>query len=49
MQLWACWIVQDIMHNAENLELLDTPVSVHIHVHVVTMHEYKTVLIASVR
>ena len=37
-------------YTAENFEFLDTPV--HIHVHVVTMHEYKTimmVLIVSVR
>ena len=37
-------------YTAENLEFLDTPV--HIHVHVVTMHEYKsilTVLIKSVQ
>ena len=37
-------------HTAKNHEFLDTPV--HIHVHVVTMHEYKTimmVLIANVQ
>ena len=37
-------------YTAENLELLDTPV--HIHVHVMAMHEYEaiiTVLIVSIR
>ena len=34
-------------YTLENLEFLDTPV--HIHVHMATTHEYKTVLIASVR
>ena len=29
-------------YTAENLEFLDTPV--HIHVHVVTMHEYKIIM-----
>ena len=31
-----------ILYTAENVEFLDTPV--HIHVHVVTMHEYKTIM-----
>ena len=37
------------IYTAENLEFLDTPV--HIHIHVLTMHDYKiimTVLIVSV-
>ena len=34
------------LYIAEDLELLDTPV--HIHVHVVTMHEYKTTMTVSV-
>ena len=37
-------------YTAENCEFLDTPV--HIHIHVVTMHEYKTIMtvfIVSVR
>ena len=29
-------------YTAENLEFLDTPV--HIHVHMVTIHEYKTIM-----
>ena len=31
------------IYTAENLEFLDTPV--HIHIHVVTMHEYKTIMV----